>query len=413
MLFMESVEGVTLDVQAVASSLGILTPLYSNDAAIDVSSLSDSWTELLTGPTFITDGNHENQNVYWGQSGGVEVGKTYAASRSGSKAFFYKRLDGVAGNRYSYLYYSGLSTTSRYYFEAWIKGSQAGKVVDAAVNNQFSTNSVTTSTTEWQRIRRYFTPTAATGYIYLRQETGAADDLWYMEDVIMCKVSTSTGFWPLPKSKAGALTYNEVSIPSAALSINDTRDVLGAATLDNVDVQMVGELTVHTAVLLDGEIAAETSTSSANMSIRDLNIFAGTLDVDVSVPGSFMILGFFFDVSGDLVDMDLEIGDINNFNFTLFPSGSYGELATVHALLYLVFIDGQPVEVQSKFTLDVLVVRTGVGMSLRRLRQVVLPPEPEPAVGGDPPAAGGTIIRALYGVVVDMNDPSVENGIPR
>lgn len=406
MLFMESVEGVTLDVQAVASSLRILTPLYSNDAVITVfpQPTSDTWSELLTGPTFVTDGNHESASAYWGQSAGVEVGKTYDTSRSGSKAFYYKRLDGATGNRYAYIAYSGLSTSYRYYFEAWIKGSQAGKAVDASINNQFSTNSVTTTTTDWQRIRRYFVPTAATGWIYLRQETGATDDLWYMDDVIMCRVSTNVGTWPKILSKANALTYNEVSIPSAALSLTDSRDLLGDATLDSVDVQLVGELTVRTAVLLDGEITAETSTSSAEMSIRDLNIFAGTLDIDVSTADALMILGFFIDVSGDLVDMDLdmEAQQVSRFLW----------IALIQAYLYRVYATTE-FTLESALRLQQLPVRIGTSMRMRRIRTVTLPPAPEPAVGTDPPAAGGTIIRALWGVIVDMDTPTMEDGIPK
>jgi hypothetical protein len=406
MLFMESVEGVTLSVEAGSAHLRVLTPLFSNDAAIVVTSVNDAWSELLWGPNLLQDSNQEDWNTYWGQSAGVTIEKTTEAARSGIQSMKFIRGDSTVGNRYAYYYYTGLSTTTRYYFEGWIKGAADGFGVDLAVNNQFNTNSVVTNTTDWQRIRRYFVPTATTGWLYLRQQTGAADDAWYTDDVIMCKVSTSTGFWPKFLSKAAALTYNEVSIPSAALTRTDYRDPLGAATLDQVSmVTGSAALTIRNLnALAASEPLAEMVTVDAELTVTQTDIFEGTLDIDVDASALFMILGFLLGDTEPL-DMDLDM-EADNFNYT-----RYGPQIT--ALLYRVDPSDTQGLLESVLGVLASMVIVRAGAKMRKIRAYTLPPAPEPAVGTDPPAAGGTTIRALYGVVVDMDVPTMDGGIPK
>jgi hypothetical protein len=73
--------------------------------------------------------------------------------------------------------------------------------------------------------------------------------------------------------------------------------------------------------------------------------------------------------------------------------------------------DGDPTALTA-VTLSTNLVTTDTDLRMKTRAPLVLPPAPEPAAPGVIPASGALTLRALYGTVVDMETPTVEDGQP-
>jgi hypothetical protein len=398
MLFLESIDDLGLEVQVGSANFRRLKPFFTSDLVEDVSVNNGD----LLPARLQNNGTFEVNTTGWSPGAYATLARSTVQKNSGVASMQVTRNSALGGNCYAAQTVSGLVIGARYYWEAWIRSGTSGTnlPIECSISNIFYTNTVTASTT-WQKISRHFLAAATSYVFYIRCEQAGMPNgaNWYMDDVVCYRD-------PLYVScRSNADLVEDVQIPSAALSIADPRDSFGTATLDEVSVLMEGTLDVLDAVVLEGTGDAEMDIPSAELTIDVTNWLDGSIDVDVDLGVSFILMGFFL---GDTepMDMDLLIEDIGRIPVII-------RLTQVNALLYKVMVTSDNYTVGALLLLDEVSVRTRASLTLRRIRKVVLPPEPEPAVSGDPPAAGGVNVRALWGVVVDMDTPTITEGIPK
>lgn len=400
MLFLESIDDLGLDVQVNSAAYRKLKLLASAEDVADVLVNNGNLMplQMCTNPGF------ETNTTSWGFGTNCTIARSTVQKRTGTASLLFTRSNATAGNAFASYAWTGLTIGQRYTFEAWIRQSSGAVTVDCSIGNVFYTNAVTTSTT-WQKIYRTFVAAATSYTCYVRQEAGAAGNAWYLDDVYLYRA-------PLYVSLRSPEDYGDLATSTSALTITNLRTNLSAATLDSVDVQMGGELTVLPAVVLAGTGDAEMD-MSGTLTVTETDWLDGSIDVDVVPTLEFILIGYFLS-NADPMDMDLDMEATRVAN-TFYPLGIAWDVSLVPArgILYLVIPNDTPITQDRTMAMEVLQVRSGASMRMQRIRKVTLPPAPEPAVGGDPPAAGGVIVRALYGVVVDMDVPTITDGIPK
>lgn len=222
-------------------------------------------------------------------------------------------------------------------------------------------------------------------------------------------------------------TYSTASTSNANaittfFQIREDYPSVKVAGSSEIDVVTAGDITVAEQIYISSAdliVDVETATTMAVVTPSSMSI-AGSTEVLVE-PDALFSVGTPLNLQGTVdIDVDFEADSFETHEFSVIIDLNLGLTASlfvpwaapVTTATMTMSAIADPAVVQTLIILESILLDTETYASGRVRAPFVYPSPPEPATPGSIPTAAGVLMRALHGVIVDMDTPTIGDGKP-